>query len=187
MVYRNRQEVTDPGGKYMEPEKKIKLQFNVKFDGKPSEEINLALYAFDSAGTCIAESPVKKDQVELSINENVVRKIRIFLAPPIEGVRRRNLSIAMLERLCAYEPAWRFFPEKPVITLPPIPYFHWRCWPFCFCRIRGQVVRPVPIKDQITDKPVCHARVHICEVDPIYLLIRRRRGGPPAEPAPEST
>ncbi len=157
----------------MEQEKKIKLQFNVRFDGKPSEEINLALYAFDGKGACIAVSPVKNGQAPLSVSEGAVRRTRVFIAPVMEKERTAKITIAMLERLCAYEPAWRFSREKPVIEVPPIPQLHWKCWPFCICRIRGKIVRPVTVKDQTTDRPVCHARVHICEADPFFLLIPR--------------
>lgn len=157
----------------MEKEKKIMLQFNIKFDGKPSEEINLALYAFDSGGACIAAIPVKNGQVSLNTEEGSVRRTRIFFAPVFEKERTGKLTIPMLERLCAYEPAWRFHPKKMVIDLPSIPHNHWKCWPFCLCRIRGKVVRPVSVKAETTDRPVCHARVHICEADPFFLLIPR--------------
>jgi hypothetical protein len=157
----------------MEPEKKIKLQFNIKFDGKPSEEPSLALYAFDTKGACIAVSPVKNGQAQLTVSEGAVRRYRVFIAPVLDKERTAKVTIAMLERLCAYEPAWRFIREKPVIDLPPIPQLHWKCWPLCLCRIRGKVVRPVTIKDQTSDRPVCHARVHICEADPLFLLIPR--------------
>jgi hypothetical protein len=40
-------------------------------------------------------------------------------------------------------------------------------WPFCFCWVRGRVVR------QSDNRAVCNARVHICEVDRIPWLITR--------------
>jgi hypothetical protein len=39
--------------------------------------------------------------------------------------------------------------------------------------VRGQVVRPVEIQGVVENKPVCHARVHICEVDRIPWIILR--------------
>ena len=66
-----------------------------------------------------------------------------------------------------------FNPKKNVYELLPIPDFHWKWWLWCMCRVRGRVVRPVTINGITYDMPVCHARVHICEVDPFWILVSR--------------
>src|SRR5207248_7791353 len=56
--------------------------------------------------------------------------------------------------------------------LSEIPERIWRSWLWCRCLIRGQVVRTVPFGGSLQDLPVCGARVHLCEVDPVLLILK---------------
>ena len=53
---------------------------------------------------------------------------------------------------------------------PSIPEIIWKLWPICICRIRGRVIRPIEGQDMPVNND---ARVHICEVDPFLIIIKR--------------
>lgn len=154
----------------------MSLKLTIGFEGKPDKEINVVAYAFDHRGALIASAPVKNGQAQFKIKDDTQRPSRLFFAPPPapEQIKRDNIpTLEEMERLRAYEPMWNFDSKKAEYELLPIPEFHWKWWLWCACRVRGTVVRPVSIGGVHHEMPVCHARVHVCEVDPLYLLIPR--------------
>jgi hypothetical protein len=150
------------------------LRFTVGFDKKPETEVEVVAYAFERGGRLLASAPVKAGQVELPLLEAVAagRGVRLLLAPPFapEG-EKREPTPADLEQMHAYEPAFKADPKKQAYELLPIPYEIWKWWLKCKCRVRGKVVKPVVINGFVVDKPVCEARVHICEVDMLWVMI----------------
>src|SRR5262249_19729487 len=78
-----------------------------------------------------------------------------------------------LESLRAYEPTFTFDHRQSEYKLNAIPAEISKIWWLCACRVRGRVVKPVASGGITIDMPVCHARVHICEVDPIWILLQR--------------
>lgn len=158
-------------GKKSEAEQSRSLTFKVSFEGKPDRPIDLRAYAFDAQGALLAGTPVEKGQAQFQLTNVQFRNARIFFASLPQG--REEVTLEKLVRLNAYEPAWRFDPRQEVIELLPIPEYHWQRWLWCNCRVRGRVVKPVTIGGETYDKPVCHARVHICEVDRLWWIIPR--------------
>jgi hypothetical protein len=149
------------------------LQVTLNVEGQLSEEVNITAYAFDREGTLLASAPVKDGQVQLDLGETEARRARLLIGPSLEGRRGQPPSIASLERLHAYEPRFAYDPKKHVVELMPIPEVYWKWWIWCRCRARGKVVKPVTVGAVTADMAVCHARVHVCEVDPLWLLIPR--------------
>lgn len=165
-----RKESSIPGRKVVSATSKARvLQLKVAFEGKPDKEIQPTAYAFKRDGTFVTRALLKDGLVQLNITDT--GGLRVFIGPSIEGKRLPTLDL--MERLHAYEPNFILDPKKNIHELLPIPEIDWKCWLWCSCRVRGRVVKPVTISGVTTDMPVCHARVHICEVDPLWLLIRR--------------
>lgn len=150
----------------------MKIVITIGLDGKPDKNLDIVAYAFDHGGSLIASAPLKGQQVQLKSKDNNM-PTRILFAPPLSNKRMQTPSIGELERLRAYEPVWHFDPKKFEYELLPIPEFNWKWWWLCACRVRGRVVKPVNVHGIIQDMPVCHARVHICEVDPLLIVIPR--------------
>lgn len=151
------------------------LVFHIPFEGEPDKELDVMAYAFDRRGRLLASSPFKvtAERVRLPLDEEEARHARIFFGPmPAEERPREDITLETMEKYQAYEAIWRFDPDQQEYHLQPVPELHWHWWPWCNCRVRGQVVRPVEIGGVTYDKPVCHARVHICEVDYIYWILR---------------
>jgi hypothetical protein len=150
----------------------MKIVITVGLDGKPDKNLDIVAYAFDHGGQLIASAPLKGQQVQFKSKDDNI-PARILFAPPLAKNRTQAPTIAELERLRAYEPVWRFDPKKFEYELLPIPEFNWQWWWLCACRVRGRVVKSVNVHGVIQDMPVCHARVHVCEVDPLLLVIPR--------------
>lgn len=147
------------------------IQFKVQFEGEPDPGLDVSAYLFDTQGNLIASAPVGKGAAKLRV-DRMPRRPRLLIGPTLES--ERAPTVAMLERLNAYSPPWRFESGRSVYELSPIPDFIWPRWPLCRCRVRGRVVkRTVSPGGVVVEAPVCNARVHICEVDRLWWIIER--------------
>lgn len=143
-----------------EPPQRISLQ--VSTNQRPNFKEALSAYVFDERGELVEKAEIREGKVELT-RVSDLHHTRVFLAPQSEKLEGRKPTIAMLERMGAYEPVLQG-PNGLLdrITVPGIIIDR---WPFCFCYVRGRVVRASD------NRAVCNARVHICEVDRIPNLI----------------
>ncbi|MCX6844749.1 MAG: hypothetical protein NTX53_21000 [candidate division WOR-3 bacterium] len=149
------------------------ITFKVGFEGKCGDELALSVYVFSSREELIASAPVKDNQARLKLTPEQLAHSRVFFAPTITDRRPSPPTPAMMERLQAYEPAIKYEPRRTIYELLPFPEKLWKWWLWCRCRVRGKVAKPVDISGVVQDMPVCHARVHICEVDRWPLIIFR--------------
>ncbi len=170
------------------------LRFQVEFEQKPEQEIQLAGFLFYCNGILIQKQFVKDNVLEFSFNDDVKRvvkagdaertrltaegdlpdasQLRLFIAP----VANRNIeninTIEAMESLKAYEPVLNSDVEGNISILP-IPVIISQFWPFCICRVTGKVSKWFHVGQTWQNRVVCHARVHICEVDKIWYWIYR--------------
>lgn len=150
------------------------VTIRVKFDGIPDKEIKALAYAFDRLGNFVDSSPLTNDTAKLKLDKTLAPRARIFIGPPLRPMASDQVpTLKLMKRMRAYEVVWMFNPDADIQELLPIPEFNWKFWIWCKCRVRGKVVRPVSTGDITTDMPVCYARVHICEVDPLIFVIPR--------------
>lgn len=164
----------NPEGNAPKSKGKRSLEFKVGFEGKPDKPLNVVAYAFDPQGVLLTVAPVRQDSVQLELTSEQARSARIFFAPEDPRAKsEKPITLETMEALHAYEAMWEFNPQKNAYELFPIPEYLWKWWYWCSCRVRGQVVKPVSIAGVMRDLPVCNARVHICEVDPIWWIIPR--------------
>lgn len=147
------------------------IQIKVEFAGQPDEKIEVMAYAFNSRGQLLDQATLKNGLVELKITPKAARGARILIGPPPK--ERQAANIEQLRRQGAYEPVWKYDPRLDVQKLLPIPELKYRLWFWRKCRVTGKVVKPTDIAGVSYDLPVCHARVHVCEVDPIWLVLQR--------------
>jgi hypothetical protein len=149
----------------------MKLEFAVAFEEQPEQPVALAAYLFDRSGRLLAHEPVRDGRVVLEVKDKRSAQPTLLIAPV--QADNRAPTLAALRKAGAYEPVWRLDRERDVQELLPIPADIGRLWLPCFCRVRGRVVRPITLLGFHLLIPVCHARVHICEVDRLPLLIER--------------
>lgn len=147
------------------------IQIQASFEGRPEKDLEVDVYAFDRQGRFLASAPVKDERAELSLTEEQASRARLFFGPLLR--RDEKPSLEAMQRLNAYEAVWKFDPQSELQTILPFPETLWKLWFLCSCRVRGRVVRPIDVGGTSKDLPVCHVRVHICEVDPWPFLIAK--------------
>ena len=147
--------------------------FEIGVDGHPEEPVTASLFAFDSRGEMLAVGVLTEGVATLAVSPDQLRRARLLVAPVSPGRGDAPPTLDMLERLNPYEPTWEFSPDRLAYQLLPVPEFHWRHWYWCSCRVRGKVIKVESSGGVTYENPVCHARVHVCEVDRIPWVIER--------------
>ena len=146
-------------------------ELRIRFEGKPNAVPELHVHVFDAGGRHVESATVDDGTARLKADTKALRGTRIFVAPtPPERFEKKSLSLQAMERRFAYEPVL----SRPIdgrFELLPIPEFHWQTWLWRPCRVKGRVQKPVVVNGSSVDMPVCGARVHICEVDRIWLVL----------------
>jgi hypothetical protein len=121
------------------------------------------VYAFTPAGTLIDSVAANGKSATLSIPPDFDgRNIEIWVGPPPQK-QTATMRVASLQRMQAYRVSHRVLAKNPPLTLR-IPDHLLPRW--CFCLVRGRLVKrfTLPNGEQV-ERPVCNARVHICDVD----------------------
>lgn len=148
------------------PQDSIKrVSIKISTEERPQFDHPLAAYIFDEHGELSERVDVRDNKVELPLPDGMAGRMRIFVAPSSERVDARKPTAALMERMGAYEPVLQL--SGKVVERIDVPGIIIDRWPFCFCWIRGRVVR------QSDNRVVCDARVHICEVDRIIWWIAK--------------
>lgn len=161
-------------GKLTSDKKKQQITFKVGIEGKPDQPIEINGYLFNDQGGVVATEPLHEGVIRFEVANNLLKKARLFIGPKIsEEKLPAKLTMNKLERMQAYEPIWQYEDRKDVYEVKPIPGALWPWWPRCTCRVRGRILKRTTVEGVTTDRPVCDARVHICEVDRLPRLIAR--------------
>ncbi len=145
-----------------------RLSFSVSTAQRPDFKGKLVAHVFDANGTLIERAPVNNGKLELKSTKRDAQLPRVLIAPEIENEAdcgEDEIGVERLLKLGAYEPVLRR--RGGVLDRIVIPGQVLDIWPFCFCWVRGRVIRA---SDNLA---VCNARVHICEVDRLPWWILR--------------
>lgn len=146
--------------------------FKADLEGKPNEKLDLAIYLFSSEGTFITAAPMRQGEARFNVDEALLRYAQIMVGPALPQERMTMKPTPdTLARLRAHSPVWRYERGKTSYDLGLIPELYWHNWLWCKCPVRGRVVKPVWTGGVYIELHVCNARVHICEVDRIPLVI----------------
>jgi hypothetical protein len=142
-----------------------KTTIKVSYAKRPDFKGKVLAFAFDAAGNLMDRAEVKDNKVSLALSEEQLGCSRLFLAPVLDDMEAFQPTIAMMQRLEAYEATVRR--KGQLIDTVRIPDFVIDRWLICFCLVRGRVVKGD------SGRPICGARVHICEVDKVWRWIIR--------------
>jgi hypothetical protein len=145
--------------------------FKAAFEETPEQSIDMMAHVFNTQGELIGSVPVKEGQASFDLDSGQLKGARIFFAPAMPEGRDVQPTLEAMERLKAYEPVWRFDPGQLQYEVLPIPADRFKWWPWCRCRVRGRVIKVNTVGGVTYEQPVCDARVHICEVDPIRIIL----------------
>lgn len=147
------------------------VEFPVEFGKKPEQDLDLVVHVFDSAGKSLKTVKVKNGKASLPLEVLQEKGIKILISPVLTS--KRKPTFEGLKADGAFEPRIELDPVKGRLKLNPIPIEKIKLWLFCPCTVKGQVVRPIIINGTVVNKSVCGAKVHICEVDKLHLLLPR--------------
>jgi hypothetical protein len=142
-----------------------RVSLSVSTRERPDFTEPMAAFVFDQQGNLVHRAEVRDGKVELAAAAGDLARLRVFVAPVSDALAGRTPTPARLERLGAYEPV--LHGPDGLLDRITIPGGVIDRWPFCFCWVRGRVVRAGD------NRPVCGARVHVCEVDRIPWWILR--------------
>lgn len=140
------------------------LTIPVSTEDRPTFDQPLVAYHFDAVGNLRERVLVEGRRVSLEVDPAEAGRGRLFIIPQSAEREGFEPSPGTLARLGAYEAILR--PGDELIDVIRIPGDFIDLWPLCFCTVRGRVLR------SSDGRPICNARVHICEVDriPIWIL-----------------
>jgi hypothetical protein len=158
-----------------------KISLNVSFEQAPAEEISLVGFLFHCNGRFLQWQPVRKNVLEFTLDDKTVSaprdirssgfgEYRVFIAPGTDKRIEKARSIEALQQYKPYEPVLQAGAEGS-LTMLPIPSRISQFWPFCSCRVTGKISKWFSVDGLWEDRPVCKARVHICDIDAIWYWI----------------
>ncbi|MBN9383433.1 MAG: hypothetical protein J0H74_21935 [Chitinophagaceae bacterium] len=155
-----------------------KISLHVSFEQTPQQEISLLGFLFYCDGRFLQAQPVRENLLEFTLGDAAgatnapvnPSELRVFLAPATDKRIASVKSIEALEQYKPYEPLLTPSAEGNFSILP-IPSLITQFWPFCSCRVTGKVSKWFFVDGIWEDRPVCKARVHICNIDAIWYWI----------------
>jgi hypothetical protein len=142
-----------------------KTTIKVNYSQRPGFKGKVVAFAFDAAGNLLDRAEVRDNKAVLSLSEEQLGRGRLFFAPVTEEMNDFRPTLAMMQRLEAYEASVR--KKGQLIDSVRIPDSVIDVWVICFCLVRGRLVKGG------SELPICSARVHICEVDKVWRWILR--------------
>lgn len=145
------------------------VEFPVEFEKKPEQDLDLVVHIFDSVGKLLKTTKVKDGKASIPLEILQKEDIQVLISPALASIKKQNLE--GLRAGGAFEPRFEFDPNKDKFKVNPIPADKLKLWLLCPCVVKGKVVRPIIVNGKVVFKSVCGAKVHICEVDKLYLLI----------------
>jgi hypothetical protein len=146
-----------------DPGKQITIQ--VSSDERPDFKLPLAAYVYDKRRQEPQRIEIRDGKFDMTMPAGGMGLPRVLIAPMNERIDAAKTSADKLKRLGAYEPV--LLRGRDLVTRIDLPGSIIDFWPFCFCWVHGKVVR------NSDNRAVCHARVHICEVDRVPLWLTR--------------
>lgn len=134
---------------------------------------NLRVYVVDAAGQLLEEAPFKGYDAALKTSKGQLQSdSKLYIGPSFSkeaGIKK--ISERHLKKAGAFEASLRFNRES-VIDISRLPAgLDIEFFPFRFCHITGHLNKNFTIDGQVRNLPVCHARVHICEVDQLRIYL----------------
>ena len=141
----------------------------VAVDKQQTGEQQLTVFAFSRNGKLMGNRDVSAGKAQFDNIDLPPSELRIFILPKELPGLEKVRTVESLLKLKPYEPVLAF--EKDRILIKPIPrqFFEW--WKLRFCHVSGRVQKWFNLYGSPGYRPLCRARVHICEIDQIKLWL----------------
>lgn len=153
-----------------EKEKKIGLTIRVNFTDR-GDAPPLQAYAFTSRGAFLDSAKVEQGAAVVKVPASLNGQYVEVILGPVPEKGQTVPSAGSLKRMGAHALPSRLLVEKPVVEIN-IPGIYFPKW--CLCLVRGKLLKRFTLPNgTLGEQPICNARVHICEVDRIPIVIDR--------------
>lgn len=132
------------------------------------ETPDLQAYVFTHQGMLLGSAPLEKGRAALELPAALDgRTVEVLIGPPTAKGQAAPTAAA-LRRAGAAASTERLLVERPRLEIDASRII----FPWCLCTVRGRLVKRTTLPDStVAEQPVCHARVHICEVDRIPRVL----------------
>lgn len=147
-----------------------KISLAVQFETPPEKDVPLTAFLFTRSGKLLEHTAVRNGEIALKTSGADPRELRLFIAPADEKSAGQASRISDVNALKPYEAIIQRGPEGQY-TILPVPAIISKWWFFCTCRVTGTVSKWFDIDNVWQDRPLCQARVHICDIDAIWYWI----------------
>jgi len=156
------------------------FKIHIDFEQPPERDFPLIGFLFHCRGILLQWQYAKDNVLEFNLDKLPAHsremkinpeQLRLFIAPASDKKITHIKTTQELQNYKAYEPIMTWNANQ--ITILPIPEVLSRFWLKCKCRVSGKVSKWFNLGNSWVDRPVCRARVHICEIDPIWYWIYR--------------
>ncbi len=133
---------------------------------------SLKAYLVNQEGEVIESVSLKGGSIQLKSKASEIHgKTKLYISaeiPPEYG--QKAVTEKFLQKTKAWQPSFHL--SDGIIELPFLPQLP-VLLPFRRCNITGSLTKTFTIDGQSTVLPVCNARVHICEIDKIFIWWNR--------------
>lgn len=154
----------------MPREKSIRLKVNVRITDQ-AEVPPLEAYVFTAGGRLLGHEPVEGGSADMEVPADLDgQPAAVYLGPRPEA-GQATPSARALARMGAHRVGARILARFPSVDVAVAGALLPR---WCLCFVRGRLVKRYLRPDgTLTERPVCNARVTVCEVDRIPFVIER--------------
>jgi hypothetical protein len=148
----------------MEKNEQTPVVIRLSAESEIKDTQNLHAYVVDQSGKILESVPFEGSDATLkSTRKDLEGKTKIYLAQGVPRKAAHKANERMLLKAGAYQAVQNF--SGNFINLQRVPSGVLGPWNWYNCLITGSVTKDFLIDGQWQNLPVCHARVHICEVE----------------------
>ena len=152
-------------------DKTFDLQVTADLMDSGEKRPEAAVYAYSAGGQLLTSGQLDAQgtaSIKLPVSSEAT-SVRVLVGPPM-----KSPDLAELLRRGAQERHLRLDSSKrsDSVEFSVLPAL-WRCWFLGACAVRGTLLKRVTSGGLNQDLPVCHARVEIFEVDPLWLVLSK--------------
>ncbi|MES2772741.1 MAG: hypothetical protein V4722_01060 [Bacteroidota bacterium] len=143
----------------------------VNFESPLADPIKLYAYAFSRGGKLLDRQEVNGNKATFNDFGLPGSEVRFFIVPGGDPRVEKVRTIDDVLKFQPFEPAVTWDKSKLVTAAIPIKFP--TLWKWVICNVKGTVIKKFNIHGVSSDKPICRARVHICDIDRILFWLNK--------------
>jgi len=143
----------------------------VNFESPMADPVKLYAYAFTRGGKLLDRQEVNSGKAVFNDFGLPGSEVRFFIVPGADPRVEKVRTIDDVLKFQPFEPKVTWDKNKLITSRVPIKFP--ALWKWVICNVKGTVIKNFNIHRISGDKPICRARVHICDVDRILFWLNK--------------